>query len=156
LALEGGPPLAGLPQLKFSTTAIYFMEPSSKNWPRMLSVGFLLLLLPGPSDRMFPAWVGNSPVLAAQNEPMNFTLEGEINKLEPGKLTVSTEENIIFHVSYNEQTDIKQADGTVGSAKDFRVGVRVKIEGDLTESGVIAAKKIAIQKETGANRPPPK
>ncbi len=76
---------------------------------------------------------------------MNFTLEGKITKHDPGKLTISTEANIIFHVRYDEKTEIKRKDGSPGSAKDFRVGIRVKIDGELTESGEVIAQKIELE-----------
>ncbi len=76
---------------------------------------------------------------------INFTVEGKITKLSPGKLTLSTEGNIIFHVRYDDKTDIQRADGSKGSDKDFRVGVKVKVDGDLTESGEVVAARIAIQ-----------
>jgi len=75
----------------------------------------------------------------------NFTVEGKITKLSPGKLTLSTEGNIIFHVRYNDRTDIQRADGSKGSDKNFRAGVRVKVDGDLTESGEVVAARIAIE-----------
>jgi hypothetical protein len=75
----------------------------------------------------------------------NFTVEGKITQLSPGKLTLSTEGNIIFHVRYDDKTDIQRADGNKGSDKDFRVGVKVKVDGDLTESGEVVTARIAIQ-----------
>jgi hypothetical protein len=77
---------------------------------------------------------------------MNFTLEGKINTLDHNKLTVHTEENIIFHVSYNDKTEFKSDDGSPASSKDLRVGLRIRVEGDLTESGEIVAKRIELEK----------
>ena len=85
------------------------------------------------------------------SQEMNFTLEGKINKQSPGKLTISGEGNIIFHVAYNDKTEIKQKDGGSASAKDLRVGMTVRVEGDLTESGEVIAHKIEIQSE-GASK----
>lgn len=85
------------------------------------------------------------PLLAPQS--MNFTVEGKITKHSPGKLTLSTEENMIFVVKYDDQTEIKRPDGSKGAAQDFRVGVKVRIEGDLTESGEVVAQKIEIEPE---------
>jgi hypothetical protein len=76
---------------------------------------------------------------------MNFTVEGKITRLSPGKFTLSTEANIVFHVRYDDKTAIKREDGSKGSAKDFHAGVRVKVEGDLTESGEVAAQTIEIE-----------
>lgn len=85
---------------------------------------------------------------SAPPEEINFTVEGKITKLFPGKLTLSTEGNIIFHVRYHDKTDIKRADGSKGSEKDFRVGMKVKVDGDLTESGEVAAARIAIEQDS--------
>ena len=84
--------------------------------------------------------------LIAGQEAMNFTVEGKINTLGQNKLTLNSEENIIFHVSYNEKTEFKSDDGSSASSKDLRVGLRIRVEGDLTESGEIVAKKIELQK----------
>jgi hypothetical protein len=73
-----------------------------------------------------------------------FTLEGNVTQKSEGKLTVSTEENIVFHVRYDEKTDIRLKDGTQGSDKDLKVGVKVRVEGDLSESGEILAREIKV------------
>ena len=83
-----------------------------------------------------------------KGESSNFNLEGKIVKVEAGKFTVSTQENIIFHVRYDDKTDIKHSDGTAGSSKEFKAKVSVKVEGDLTESGEIVAKKIEIEQDS--------
>jgi hypothetical protein len=49
-------------------------------------------------------------------------------------------------VRYDDKTDIKKSDGSPGTANDLRVGVVVRVEGDLTESGEIIAARIEIQK----------
>jgi len=91
-------------------------------------------------------------VLAASGpQAMNFTLEGKITELKEHKFTVNSEENMIFHVRYDDKTSIKRADGSSGSAKDLRVGMSVHVDGDLTESGEIVAQTVKIQAE-----PPPK
>jgi hypothetical protein len=102
---------------------------------------------------MFPAMPELSPNLAFQDESTNFNLEGKISKLESGKLTISTEDNIIFHVTYGDKTEIKHEDGSAGSANDFHLGLRVRVEGDLTEAGIVA-KRIVIQKEADSKPPP--
>jgi len=83
--------------------------------------------------------------MAGPPQEMNFTLEGKINRLEQNKFTVSTEENMIFHVRYDDKTEIKRQDGASASAKDLRVGLKVKVGGDLTESGEIVAHRIVIE-----------
>ncbi len=84
----------------------------------------------------------------AQEQPMPFTVEGKINRLEPGKITLSTEENMLFHVLYDDKTEIRRKDGSAGTAKDFRVGTLIHVEGDLSESGEILAHRIEIQGES--------
>jgi len=74
----------------------------------------------------------------------NFTLEGKVTEKSEGKLTVSTEENIIFHVRYDEKTDIRLKDGAQGSDRDLKTGSKVRVEGDLSESGEILAHKIQV------------
>jgi|SRR5579864_149660 len=80
----------------------------------------------------------------------NFTLDGKITEHTAGKLTVSTEENIIFHVRYTDKTEIKHQDGGAASEKDLSVGVKIHVDGDLNDSGEIAAQKIEIQTESAA------
>ena len=74
----------------------------------------------------------------------SFTLEGKVTEKSEYKLTVSTEENIIFHVRYDEKTDIRLKDSTRGSGKDLKAGLKVRVEGDLSESGEILAHKIQV------------
>jgi hypothetical protein len=75
---------------------------------------------------------------------MDFTVEGKISRHEPGKLTVSMEGNIIMHARYDDKTTIQRADGSPASEKDLRVGVMVRIEGQLPESGEIIAHRITL------------
>ena len=82
---------------------------------------------------------------------MDFTLEGTVNSLDHNKLTVHTEENIIFHVNYDDKTEFKDEDGKPAHSTDLRVGSRIRVEGDLAESGEIAAQRITLLKA-----PPPK
>lgn len=89
---------------------------------------------------------------ASSPQEMAFTLEGKITEHTSGKLTVSTEENIVFHVTYSDKTAIKRADGSAGSAKDFQTGVKIKVDGDLAESGEIAAKTIEIEAESASHQ----
>jgi len=74
-------------------------------------------------------------------------LEGKITEKTAGKLTVSTGENMIFHVLYNDKTEIKKKDGSPGTAQDLHTGLRISVAGDLAESGEITAKKIEIEGE---------
>jgi len=80
------------------------------------------------------------------DQATNFTLDGKINSLDHNKLTVHTEENIIFHVSYDDKTEFKSDDGSPASSKDLRVGLKIHVDGDLTESGEIVAQKIILEK----------
>ena len=79
-------------------------------------------------------------------QAMNFTVEGKINTLGQNKLTLNTEENIIFHVRYDDKTEFKSDDGSPASSKDLRVGLTIRVEGDLTESGEIVAQRIELLK----------
>jgi hypothetical protein len=79
-------------------------------------------------------------------QAMNFNVEGKINTLDHNKLTLNTEENIIFHVRYDDKTEFKSDDGSPASSKDLRVGLKIRVEGDLTESGEIVAQRIVLQK----------
>ncbi len=85
--------------------------------------------------------------LAAAGPPqeMNFTVEGNITRLAQGKFTLRSEENMIFHVLYDDKTVIKRQDGQSASAKDLRVGLKVKVDGNLDESGEITAQRIFIE-----------
>jgi hypothetical protein len=96
------------------------------------------------------AWNSCSEASAAKalrgGQAMNFTVEGKINTLDHNKLTLRAEENIIFHVRYDEKTEFKNEDGSPASSKDLRVGLRIRVEGDLTESGEIVAQRIELKK----------
>jgi hypothetical protein len=96
------------------------------------------------------AWSSSCEVRVANTlragQAMNFTVEGKINTLGQNKLTLRAEENIIFHVRYDEKTEFKNDDGSPASSKDLRVGLRIRVEGDLAESGEIVAQRIELQK----------
>jgi hypothetical protein len=98
------------------------------------------------------AWVafsesqGSKTIYAGQ--AMNFTVEGKVNTLAQNKLTLREEGNIIFHVTYDDKTQFKNDDGSPATSKDLRVGLRIRVEGDLAESGEIAAQRIQLLKET--------
>ena len=85
-----------------------------------------------------------APVTLRAGQAMNFTLEGKINSIDHNKLTVHTEENILFHVSYDDKTEFKNDDGSPATSKDLRVGLRIRVEGDFTETGEIAAQRIRL------------
>ena len=55
---------------------------------------------------------------------------------------------MIFHVLYNDKTEIKKKDGSPGTGQDLRTGVKISVAGDLAESGEITAKKIEIEGES--------
>jgi len=80
------------------------------------------------------------------DQAMNFTVEGKINTLGQNKLTLNSGENILFHVRYDDKTEFKSDDGSPASSKDLRVGLKIRVEGDLTESGEIVAKRIELEK----------
>lgn len=82
----------------------------------------------------------------------NFTLEAKITRHEAGKLIVSPNEDTIFQVRYDEKTVIKRPDGSAGSSKDFRVGLKIKIEGELTDAGVVLARKIELPQDSDSRR----
>jgi hypothetical protein len=107
-------------------------------------VGFLLCALP-----VGRATFGTSPrgVPTPSAQDADFTMEGKITDKTAGKLTISSGENIIFHVLYNDQTEIKRKDGSPGTAQDLHIGVKIYVAGSLAESGEITAKKIEIEAE---------
>ncbi len=84
------------------------------------------------------------PLRAGQENA--FTVEGKVNTLGQNKLTLNSGENIIFHVRYDDKTEFKSDDGSPASSKDLRVGLRIRVEGDLTESGEIVAQRIELLK----------
>ena len=61
-----------------------------------------------------------------------------------GRLTISTEENIVFHVRYDEKTDIRLKDGAQGSDQDLKTGLTVAVQGEFNKSGEIVARKIQV------------
>lgn len=94
-----------------------------------------------------PLPASSSTVLMASAQAMNFTVEGKITEKTEGKLTVSSSENIIFHVLYNDKTEIKKKDGSPGTAQDLHIGLSINAAGDLADSGEFTAKRIAIEGE---------
>jgi Domain of unknown function (DUF5666) len=108
-------------------------------------VALSAMLFRAPQLRAFQN-TARRAALSAQ-DASSFTLDGKITQAESGKLTINTEENILFHVTYGDKTEIKRADGSEGSAKDLKVGARVHVVGDLQESGEIAASSIKLQEQ---------
>jgi hypothetical protein len=106
--------------------------------------GFLLCALQLSATTLSSA---PSAVPTPSVQDMNFTLEGKITEKTAGKLTVSSGENMIFHVLYNDKTEIRKKDGSLGTAQDLHTGLRISVAGDLAESGEITAQKIAIEGE---------
>ena len=116
----------------------------------LLTIAALTVGLVQP--RMLPEANPSPPALAFAQE-MNFTVEGKITQHTPGKLTVNTEGNIIFHVVYSYKTEIVRKDGSAGTSKDLKVGTRIHVDGDLRESGDIIAQRISIQPDSAAEKP---
>ena len=120
-----------------------------ENKPELLSTDVF-----SPSEGIVP----NQPLLQNAARPSalpspqesTFTLEGKVTEVVKGKLTVSTEENIIFHVDVDDKTDIKRDDGSPGSAKDLHAGIPVKVAGNQEESGEIKALKIEIEPKSAS------
>jgi hypothetical protein len=104
----------------------------------------VLLLFGSYPLRGVPSLATSLASPAAAQDAMDFTIEGKISRHEPGKLTISAEGNIIFHVRYDDKTTIQHADGSPASSKDLQVGVMVRIEGELPESGEIIAHRITL------------
>jgi len=110
---------------------------------KVLLFALLAVLSVGPAGAILRSAGRPSALLPLQES--SFTLEGKVTEFVKDKLTVSTQDNIIFHVRVDDKTDIKRDDGSAGSAKDLHAGIRVKVAGDLEESGEIRAQKIEIE-----------
>jgi hypothetical protein len=91
---------------------------------------------------LLPVW---RTALNAAPQDSDFTMEGKITDKSPGKLTINSGDNIIFHILYSDSTEVKKADGTPGTAADLHIGTRISVAGNLAESGEITAKKIEIE-----------
>ena len=108
----------------------------------------VLLLSPWPfAARKAHADAGarqNGDLHSVQESESNFTLEGKVTQKSEGKLTVSTEENIVFHVRYDEKTDIRLKDGAQGSGQDLKTGLTVTVQGEFNKSGEVVAHKIQV------------
>jgi len=86
----------------------------------------------------------NGVLRSVQESESNFTLEGKVTEKSEGKLTVSTEENILFHVRYDERTDIRLKDGAQGSGQDLNIGLTITAQGEFNKSGEVVAHKIQV------------
>ena len=93
------------------------------------------------------AFASPPPALPCPSAQDMFTVEGKITEKTEGKLTISSGENIIFHILYNDKTEIRKKDGSLGNPQDLHTGLKVMIAGDLAENGEITAKKIEIEGE---------
>ncbi len=113
-------------------------------------VSIILVLGMCFSKTMVGSVVEGQPSLLPQET--NFILEGKITRKAPNKLTINTQDNIVFHASYDEKTEIKRQDGSQGSAKDLRVGNQVRVAGELTETGEIKAQTIEVEQSAGSQR----
>src|ERR1019366_324680 len=50
------------------------------------------------------------PLAAPFGQDSDFTMEGKITEKSAGKLTINSGDNIIFHVLYNDKTEITKKD----------------------------------------------
>lgn len=103
------------------------------------------LLVVGLGIILWLAASAAAPALAAQQGSTGFNLEGKITDVSTGKLTVSTQDNIIFHVTYGKQTKIYRKDGSTGTPSDLTVGARIRVSGELSPAGAIRARRINIE-----------
>ncbi len=85
------------------------------------------------------------PLALAKSAPEGFSPLYKITENTGTKLTLSSGENIVFHILYNDKTEIKKKDGSPGTSADLQIGVFIYVVGDLAESGEITARKIEIQ-----------
>ena len=108
---------------------------------------FLVLALLGMAAGAVVAgcWTKLGARSAPQGASSNFTLEGTISDQSPGKFTVDSGGQMIFHVTYDTNTAIHKKDGTPGAAKDLVVGAKVKVVGNLDNSGVLEAHEIDLE-----------
>ncbi len=107
-----------------------------------------LLTFAGVLIGVFLALSWGAPIvrISAQGQQnSNFNLEGKITEESQGKLTVNTQGEIIFHVSYNASTKIYRKDGSAGAASDLKVDAAIKVQGELDSSGVLEAHRIDIE-----------
>ena len=82
---------------------------------KILMFALLAGLSVGPAANILRS--AGRPTALRSPQDSSFTLEGKVTEFVKDKLTVSTEDNIIFHVRVDDKTDIKRDDGSAGSAK---------------------------------------
>ena len=99
------------------------------------------------------ATFGAAPLpLPLPPQDSDFTMEGKITDKSPGKLTINSGDNMIFHILYSDSTEIKKRDGSAGTAQDLHIGLKISVAGSLAETGEITAKRIEILPE-GTDKP---
>jgi hypothetical protein len=91
---------------------------------------------------------GNNP--PPQDIP--FTVEGKIIDHSPGKITLSSGQNMEFDVHYDSTTEIQHQDGSPAKASELKDGIQIRVKGTLTEAGDIIAKQITIQPKAGSSK----
>ncbi|GEM_PF-4769574 len=108
---------------------------------------FLVFVLAGITAWALAAgsWIKLGGRPAPQDSSTNFTLEGTISDLSSGKFTVDTGGQMIFHVTYDKNTTIHKKDGSAGASTDLVAGAKVKVVGDLNNSGVVEAHEIDLE-----------
>lgn len=111
--------------------------------PRFLSALVLVLLFLSALPLLLPRATGSAMAMASPQQSA-FTVEGKITEVAAGKLTLSSDQNMIFHVLYDDKTEIKDKDGKALTAQDLKKNVNVRAEGDFTESGEIKAARITV------------
>ena len=79
-------------------------------------------------------------------------MEGKITEKSAGKLTLSSSDNIIFHVVYSDSTEIRKSDGSPGTAQDLKIGAKISVVGGLAESGEITAKRIGLEGDNASKQ----
>jgi hypothetical protein len=81
-------------------------------------------------------------------QDMPFTVTGNIIDHSPGKITISSGQNMEFDVKYDSKTEIQHQDGSPAKDSDLKIGIDIQVKGLLTEAGDIIAQKIVIQAKT--------
>jgi Tfp pilus assembly pilus retraction ATPase PilT len=111
--------------------------------PRLFPALLLVLMFLFISSARLPQSGGSGVALAAPQQSA-FTVEGKITEISAGKFTVNSDQNMIFHVLYDDKTEIKDKDGKALTAQDLKKNLNVRAEGDFTEAGEIKAARITV------------
>ncbi|HVA00991.1 MAG TPA: hypothetical protein VMV34_04960 [Terriglobia bacterium] len=82
---------------------------------------------------------------------MPFTVTGNIIDHSPGKVTISSGQNMEFDVKYDSKTEIQHQDGSPAKDSDLKIGIDIQVKGLLTEAGDIIARKIVIPTKAGGS-----